>query len=235
VTTSSATPGTGTFAEYVRVPERAAAPKPANLTFEQAAAVPMAGLTALQGLRDHGRLQPGQKVLINGASGGVGTFAVQIGRSFGAEVTGVCSGSNASLVRSIGADHVVDYTTEDFTRAGSRYDVILDLIGNRSPSEFRRVLAPRGTYIASFGQPEHRWIGPMAQLLRTLTLSRFVGQKMVTFVAKATTEDLVVLKDLIEGGTVTPVVDRTYPLSETAEALRYLEIGHARGKVVVVV
>ena len=227
--------GGGTFAEYVSASEDALAPKPTNLTLEQAAAVPMAGLTALQGLRDHGQIQAGKTVLINGASGGVGTFGVQIATSFGAEVTGVCSTRNVDMVRSIGADHVIDYTQEDFTQSAQSYDLILDLIGNHSSSECRRVLKPEGVYVASFGQPDHLWLGPLAQLLRMLVLSRFVSQKMVAFTAHPTTADLQVLKELIEAGKVTPVVDRTCPLSETADAIRYLEEGHARGKVVITV
>jgi NADPH:quinone reductase-like Zn-dependent oxidoreductase len=224
---------TGSLAQYVCVSEDSVVPKPGNLTFEQAAAVPMAALTALQGLRDKGRIQPGQKVLINGASGGVGTFAVQLAALFGAEVTGVCSTRNVDMVRSIGADHVVDYTQEDFTRNGQRYDLMFDLVGNRSVSDCRRVLNPKGVYVASFGQPDHRWLGPLAQLLRMLLLSPFVSQKMVTFVAKTTNEDLHFLKDRIEAGKVTPVIDRTYPLSDVPEAIRYLEEGHARGKVAI--
>ena len=227
--------GAGTFAEYVCVSEDAVAPNPDNLTLEQAAVVPLAAGTALQGLRDKGQIQAGHKVLINGASGGVGTFAVQIAKSFGAEVTGVCSTRNVDMVRSIGADQVIDYTREDFTRGEQRYDLMLDNVGNRSLSECRRVLTPKGVYIASFGQPEHRWLGPLAQLLRMLVMSLFVSQKMTTFTAKESQEDLVVLKELIESGKVTPVIDRTYPLSEVPEAIRYLEEGHARGEVVITI
>ncbi len=225
----------GSFAEYVCVSEDSVEQKPANLTFEEAAAVPMAGFTALQGLRDIGQLQPGQKVLINGASGGVGTFAVQIAKSFGAEVTGVCSTRNVDMVRSIGADQVIDYTREDFTRSGQRYDLMLDNVGNRSLSECRRVLNPKGVYLLSFGRPDRRWLGPLVQLLGAVLLSPFVSQKLVTWVAKLSKEDLLVLKELIEAGKVTPVIDRTYPLNETPEAIRYLEEGHARGKVVITV
>lgn len=224
----------GGIAEYVCAPEESVALKPANLTFEQAASVPMAALTALQGLRDKARIQPGQKVLINGASGGVGTFAVQIAKSFGAEVTGVCSTRNVEMVRSIGADDVIDYTQQDFTRGGRRYDLILDNVGNHSPSACRRVLNPKGVYVASFGQPDHRWLGPLTQMLRTLLLSAFVSQKMVAFfVSKTTKEDLHFLKELLEAGKATPVIDRTYPMSETSEAMAYLDEGHARGKVVI--
>ncbi len=226
---------TGGCAEYIAFTEELLALKPTNLTFEQAAAVPLAALTALQALRDEGRIQPGQRVLINGASGGVGTFAVQIAKAFDAEVTGVCSGRNVELVRSIGADYVIDYTQEDFTRGEQRYDLMLDLVGNHSPSECRRVLNPKGTYLASFGQPDHLWLGPMAQLLRVLVLSSFVSQKMVPFVMKPNKKDLLFLKELIEARKITPVIDRTYPLSETSEASRYLEEGHARGKVVIAV
>jgi len=225
----------GAFAEYVCVPEDSVVLKPANLTFEQAAAVPMAALTALQGLRDAGRIQPGQKVLINGASGGVGPFAVQIAKSFGAEVTGVCSSRNVDMVRSIGADHVIDYTREDFTRGGQRYDLMLDNVGNRSLSECRRVLNPKGVYVASFGHPEKRWLGPFARLISMFVLSPFVSQKMVSLSAKRTKEVLLDLKELIEAGKLTPVIDRTYPLSEVAEAIQYLAEGHARGKVVITV
>ncbi len=227
--------GTGSCAEYVAASEKSVAPKPGNLTFQQAAAVPLAALTALQGLRDKGRIQPGQKVLINGASGGVGTFAVQLAASFGAQVTGVCSTRNVDMVRSIGAEHVVDYTQEDFTRGGQRYDLMLDLIGNHSPSKCRRILKPKGVYVASFGQPDHRWLGPVAQLLRMRLLSPFVPQKMVTFVAKVNQADLHSLKDLIEAGEVTPVIDRTYSLGNVPEAIGYLEEGHASGKVVITV
>jgi NADPH:quinone reductase-like Zn-dependent oxidoreductase len=227
--------GAGAFAEYVCVSEDTVALSPANLTFEQAASVPLAAVTALQGLRDIGQIQVGHKVLINGASGGVGTFAVQIAKSFGAEVTGVCSTRNVDMVRSIGADHVIDYTQENFIRAGQRYDLMLDLVGNRSPSEFRRVLNPKGVYVASFGQPEHRWLGPVAQLLRMFVMSRFVSQRMTTFTAKENNQDLVVLKELIEAGKVTPVIDRTYTLSEVPDAIRYIEEGHTQGKIVITV
>ena len=225
----------GTCAEYVCARENNFLPKPANLTLEQAAAVPTSALTALRGLRDAGKVQTGQKVLINGASGGVGTFAVQIAKTFGAEVTGVCSTRNMDMVRSIGADHVIDYTQEDFTRGGQRYDLMLDLVGNRSVSECRNVLTPKGVYMASFGQEDHRWLGPLAQVFRTLVRSIFVSQKMTMYVMKPNQKDLLVLQELLESGKVTPVIDRTYPLSETSEALRYLEEGHARGKVVITV
>lgn len=227
--------GSGAFAEYVCVPEAALVPKPADLTFEQASAIPVAGLTALQALRDWGELQSGQKVLINGASGGVGTFAVQIAKSFGADVTGVCSTRNVEMVRSIGADRVIDYTQADFTRLAKGYDLMLDLVGNRSVSECRRVLSPKGVYIPSFGQPDHRWLGPLAQLFRTLVLFAFVSQKAVSRVMSPNQEDLTVMRELIEAGAVTPIIDRAYPLSETPEAFRYLEEGHAQGKIVITV
>jgi NADPH:quinone reductase-like Zn-dependent oxidoreductase len=226
---------TGALAEYVCVPQDTLVLKPANLTFEQAAAVPMGALTALQGLRDHGRIEPGQQVLINGAPGGVGTFAVQIARSFGADVTGVCSTRNVDLVRSIGADQVVDYTGEDFTQSGRCFDLMFDNVGNRSLSECRSVLKPRGIYLASFGQPENPWLGPTAQLLRMMVLAPFVSQKLLTFVAKPNTQDLLLTKELLEAGKVTPVIDRTYPLSEVPDAMRYLAEGHAQGKVVITV
>ncbi len=221
--------GDGTFAEYICVSEDALVPKPANLTFEQAAAVQVAAITALQVVRDQGRIQPGQKVLINGASGGVGTFAVQIAKSFGAEVTGVCSTRNVDMVRSIGADQVIDYTHEDFTHGGQRYDLILDTVGNRSLSACRGVLAERGTYVL-VGAPDGRWLGP---LIKVLGLSLFVSQKLVLMMAKTSPEDLLVLKDLLEAEKITPVIDRHYKLSEVPAALRYLGEGHARGKVVI--
>jgi NADPH:quinone reductase-like Zn-dependent oxidoreductase len=234
--------GFGAFAEYVSVSDDFLELKPANLSFEQAAAVPLAALTALQGLRDHGRVAPGNKVLIIGASGGVGTFAVQIAKSFGAEVTGVCGARNVHMVRSIGADHVIDYTQEDFTEGGQRFDLVFETAGSHSPSEIRRVLTSRGTLVLiGHGGSEGRWIGPLGRLIRALVLSRFVSQRMVSYTGKPNyssgpnERDLATLKDLIEAGKMTPVIDRTYSLSETPEALRYLEEGHARGKVVITV
>lgn len=224
----------GAFAEYVCGKEKNLVRKPAGLTFEEAAAVPIAGCTALQALRDVGKVQPGQTVLINGAAGGVGTFAVQIARAFGAVVTGVCSTGNLDMVRSIGADKVIDYTVEDFTRGGRRYDLIVDLVGNRTMSDLRRALTPRGTAILA-GGGGGRLLGPMAQMLGARILSRFVGQRMVMFLAKINGKDLLVLAELVEAGKVRPVIDRTYPLAETADAIRYLEARHARGKVVVTV
>lgn len=227
--------GGGAFAEYVRASENRVVLKPANLTFEQAAAVPVAAITALQGLRDKGKVQPGQRVLINGASGGVGTFAVQIAKSFGADVTGVCSTRNVDMVRSLGADHVIDYTKEDFTQGEQRYDLILDNVGTQPLSGFRRVLSPEGTLvmIGGGGPNEGRWIGPMGRPIKALMLSPFVSQELVMLLADINKDDLGVLKELIETKKVTPVIDRTYTLSEVPEAIRYLEQGHARGKVVI--
>ena len=228
-------PEAGGFAEYTAVSEGALGLKPANLTFEQAAAVPLAALTALQGLRDEGQVQPEHKVLIIGASGGVGTFAVQIAKSFGADVTGVCSTRNVELVRSLGADHVIDYTQEDFTQSGQKYDLIFQLAGTRSPVGLRLALTPKGTLVLSSGESGGRWIGPVDRIVKAVVLSPFVSQKLGTFLMKPTRDDLQFLKELIEAGKVTPVIDRTYPLSEVPEAIRYLEEGHARGKVVVTV
>src|SRR5215212_1237788 len=225
----------GAFAEYTSASESALVIKPDNVTFEQAASVPVAAMTALQGLRDKGRIQPGQKVLINGASGGVGTFAVQIAKSFGAEVTGVCSTRNVEMVRSIGADQVIDYTREDFTQSGQRYDLIFQLAGTRSPLDCRRALTSRGTLVQISGDSNDRWIGPVDRIIKAVVLSPFVSQKMASFTVKPNKEDLRFLKQLIEAGQLAPVIDRTYPLSETPEAIRYLENGHARGKVVITV
>jgi NADPH:quinone reductase-like Zn-dependent oxidoreductase len=222
----------GAFAEYVCV-RKAVVPKPANLTFEQAAAVPTAAVTALQGLRDKGRIRPGQKVLVNGASGGVGTFAVQLAKAFGAEVTGVCSTRNVDLVRSIGADLVIDSTREDFTRSGQRYDLLLDVAGSRSWPKCRRVLKHKATLILVGGPKANRWIGPLGHVARVRLASLGASQKVVFFVAKFNREDFVVLQELLEAGKVTPVIDRRYALSELPEALRYLGKGHVRGKVVI--
>jgi NADPH:quinone reductase-like Zn-dependent oxidoreductase len=224
----------GGFAEYVSVPEKLLGLKPANLTFEQAAAVPMTAVTALQALRDRGRIEAGQRVLINGASGGIGTFAVQIAKSYGAHVTGVCSTRNVDMVRSIGADDVVDYTREDFADGTRRFDLILDTVGNRSLSEYRRALTPKGTLVMIGGRGS-RLLGPAGQLFRAMALSPFVSQRLLAILARPNREDLDVLKGLIEAGHVTPVIDRTYPLSEAPDAIRYLEGRHARGKVVVTV
>jgi NADPH:quinone reductase-like Zn-dependent oxidoreductase len=227
--------GLGAFAEYVCVPEDLLAPKPATLSFEEAAAVPLAASTALQGLRDHGRIEPGHKVLIIGASGGVGTFAVQIAKSFDAEVTGVCSTRNVDMVRSLGADHIIDYTKEDFTQSGQQYDLIFQLAGTRSPSECRSALTSNGTLVISSGESEGRWIGPVDRVIKALVLSALVSQKLATFTVKPNSEDLQLLKQFIEDGTLTLVIDRTYRLAQVPEAIRYLEEGHARGKVVITV
>jgi len=224
----------GALGEYVVVREsRALALKPQNLSFEQAAAIPIAAVTALQGLRDQGHVQPGQKVLINGASGGVGTFAVQIAKSLGAEVTGVCSGRNVDMVRSLGADQVVDYTKQDFTQGAERYDVILDNVGNHSLLSLARVLKPDGILVIVGGSSENAWIGPMGRPLQASLLSPFVRPKMFMFLAELNPQDLNWLADQARAGKLTPVIDRRYTLSEAPEAIRYLEGGHARGKVVV--
>jgi NADPH:quinone reductase-like Zn-dependent oxidoreductase len=227
--------GKGSYAEYVCAREDKLAPKPANLTLEQAAVVAISGLTALQGLRDHGRVEPGQKALIIGASGGVGTYAVQLAKAFGAHVTGVCSTTKVDMVRSIGADHVIDYTREDFAEGDQRYDLILDIGGNSSLARLRRALIPRGTLVIVGGETDGRWLGGTDRQLRALMLSRFVGQKLGTFVSSENHEDMIVLKDLIESGKLTPVIDRTYPLSEVPEAICYLEGGHTQGKVAITV
>ena len=223
--------GFGGFAEYVCASEGALALKPADTSFEEAAAVPSAAATALQGLRDKGQIQQGQKVLINGASGGVGTFAVQIAKSFGAEVTGVCSTSKLEMVRSIGADHVIDYTQEDFTKNGQRYDLILATNGYHPISDYKRALSPKGTYVMSGGSG--------AQMFQAMLLGPVISmtgnKKTGNLLKKPNKKDLVVLKELLEAGKITPVIDRTYPLSEVPEAIRYLEEGHARGKVVITV
>ena len=229
----------GAIAEYVcALADRAVVPKPANMTFEQAAAVPVAAITALQGLRDKGKIQSGQKVLVNGASGGVGTFAVQIAKSFGTEVTGVCSTRNVDLVRSIGADHVIDYTKEDFTNGAQRYDLIFDLIGNHSFSERRRVLNPNGICVMAGvgGAGWHDGMGMrLAGELNAYVRSRFVPEKFVAYIAVFNKADMTILADLMQSGKMTPVIDKTYKLSDVPAALQYLEQGHARGKVVITV
>jgi NADPH:quinone reductase-like Zn-dependent oxidoreductase len=223
----------GAFAEYACAPESTLVLKPDNVTFEQAAAVPIAALTALQGLRDKGHIQPGQKVLIHGAGGGVGTFAVQIAKSFGADVTGVSRTSSVEMVRSIGADQVIDYIQEDFTKSGQRYDLIFDCYASHPLSACRRVLNPRGVYVG-IGTPVNAGgIGILARLIQMLLLSRLTSQKLITFLAKPSKEDLTVLQELMAAGKVTPVIDKRYSLSEVPEAIRYLEEGHARGKVVI--
>jgi NADPH:quinone reductase-like Zn-dependent oxidoreductase len=221
--------GGGGFAEYVSVPENLLALKPQNITFEEAAAIPMAGLTALQGLRDLGRIQPGQNVVIQGAAGGVGTFAVQIAKSFGAKVTAVSSTKNMDQARSLGAEHIIDYTTEDFTQSGQKYDLIFAANGYHPLSAYKRALTPHGIYAMAGGTP--------AQMFQALLLGSWMseneGRKMGVVTAKPKQEDLLIMKELVEAGKVRPVIDRCYPLSEAAEALRYLGTGHARGKVVI--
>jgi NADPH:quinone reductase-like Zn-dependent oxidoreductase len=224
----------GSFAEYACARESALTSKPHNVSFEQAASSPVAALTALQGLRDKGQIQSGQKVLINGAAGGVGTFTVQIAKSFGAEVTGVCSTRNVEMVQSIGADHVVDYTREDFASNGQHYDVIFDLVSNHSFSEHRRALTPRGIYIGAGVLGLHgSMIGVLTSRITELVLSPFVSQKFTSFIAKLNQKDLTAIGALMAEGKVTPVIDRRYSLSEAAEAVSYLEEGHARGKVII--
>jgi NADPH:quinone reductase-like Zn-dependent oxidoreductase len=225
---------TGAFGEYVCVPaDGAVAPKPANLTFEQAAAVPMAGITALQGLRDKGRIRRGHKVLINGTSGGVGTFAVQIAKSFGAEVTGVCSPGNVDNARALGADRVIDYTKDDLTRTGEQYELILDVAFNRTWAEYKRLLEPEGVLVVVGGPKTNRWIGPMGKRFYVGVAAKASGRKAPFFLADMNKEDLLVLRDLIEDGKVTPFVERQYELAELREALGYVARGHARGKIVV--
>jgi len=229
---------TDAFAQYACGSERGVAIKPASISFEDAASVNIAGLTALQGLRDKGKVQAGQKVLINGASGGVGTFAVQLAKNMGAEVTGVCSTRNVDLVKSLGADHVIDYTKEDFTKSDQKYDVILDNVANRSFSECRRVLTPNGRFvlIGGGGANEQGWIGPLALPFKAMIYSWFVSQKMGMMMAQPSKDDLTLMADLIQSGKVKPVIDRTYKsLSELPQAIAYLEEGHARGKVVITV
>jgi NADPH:quinone reductase-like Zn-dependent oxidoreductase len=223
----------GAFAEYVTVREdRAIAMKPADITFEQAASVPIAAVTALQALRDKGKIKPGQKVLINGASGGVGTFAVQIAKAFAAEVTGVCSTRNVELVRSLGADHVFDYTREDYTKSGQLYDLIIDNVGNHSLTANRRVLSPEGILVI-IGGSKGNWIGPLARPIKAMMYSPFVGQDFVMLLAQLRKDDLAALGKLMQAGKVTPVIDRRYSLTEVAAAIRYSEDGHARGKIII--
>jgi NADPH:quinone reductase-like Zn-dependent oxidoreductase len=229
----------GALAEYVSVPEDHLAPKPANLTFEQAAVVPLSGFTALQGLRDKGQIRPGLKVLIVGASGGVGTFAVQIAKSFGADVTGVCSTPNLDLVRSIGADQVIDYTQEDFTKTGQHYDLILDLAGDRSLSDYRRALSPEGTLVmvgSAGSTSSHLYLRGFGRWLHALVLSAFVRpQRLRSLISTRSKADLLAVGELIEAGKLTPVISARYPLSKVPEAMRHFEEGHARGKVVIIV
>ncbi len=222
----------GACAEYACAAESALIIKPGTVTFEQGAAAPVASFTALQGLRDKGHVQPGHKVLINGAAGGVGTFAVQIAKFFGADVVGVCSAKNVDMVRSLGADRVIDYTQEDFTKGERGYDLVFDCVGNHSLSACRRVLSSKGVYVTVTG-PDGRWLGPLARFISALVLSRFVSQNLVPVITKPNKEDLTILRDLMATGKVVPVIDKLYGLSEVSEGLRYLEHGHARGKVVI--
>ena len=228
---------TGSFAEYVSVPqEKAIVLKPANVTFEEAAAVPVAAITALQALRDRGHVQPGQSVLINGASGGVGTFAVQIAKAFGADVTGVCSTRNVDLVSEIGADEVIDYTKQDFTAGGQRYDLMIDIAGSKGWSEYKRVLNPKSTFVIVGGTSTNRWLGPLSHSAALGLSTLRVSQNVVPFfLAQLDKANLTVLQGLLESGKVKPVIDGTYPLSEAGEAVGYIEQGHARGKVVITV
>jgi NADPH:quinone reductase-like Zn-dependent oxidoreductase len=225
-----------TFAEYVRLPQDGIVDmKPANLTFEQAASVPVAAFTALQALRDKARVQARQKVLVNGAGGGVGTFAVQIAKAFGAEVTGVCSTAKVDVVRSIGADRVIDYTKEDFTTTEDHYDALIDTAGSKPVSECRRILTPKGVLVAVGGPIKGQWISPVMGPLMLLARSQFVSQRLAPILTQQRPEDLAVLRQFLEDQKVTPVIDRTYPLSEVPEAIRYLEQGHATGKVIIAV
>lgn len=225
----------GAFAEYARAKADKVVPKPAGLSFEQAAAVPMAALTALQGIRDVGAVRAGQRVLVNGAAGGIGTFAVQLAVTMGAQVTGVCSTGKVELVRSLGAAHVVDYTAEDFTDGRTRYDVILDNVGNRSLRHLRRALTPTGILVLNGGGSPGRLIGAVGLMVRAVVLNRFVKQQLLPLTAKQRRADLLTLTGLIEEGKLTPVLDRTYPLADAAQGLRHVEGGHARGKVVLTV
>ena len=225
----------GAFAEYLAAPQSAIARKPSNLTFEQAAAVPLAALTALQGLRDSGELQAGQRVLIIGASGGIGTFAVQIAKDMGAHVTGLCSTPNLELVRSLGADEVIDYTRQDFTQSGQKFDVILQLGGTDSPARCRRALTPKGKLVLSSGESNGRWIGPLDRIIQASLLNLFVSQSLVDLGTKRSQSDLEYLREMIEAGKLTPIIDRVQPLSEVPDAIRYVEKAHSRGKVVITV
>jgi NADPH:quinone reductase-like Zn-dependent oxidoreductase len=225
----------GSWAEYAAAREVRLVPKPANVSFEEAASVPIAAITALQALRDHGHLQPGQKVLINGASGGVGTFAVQLAKAFGAEVTGVCSTRNVDQARLLGADRVCDYTQEDFTQSGERHDLMLDIAGSQTFSQFRRALTPEARVVLVGGRMTHRGLGPIPHLFATRLASVGRSQSVTFFVAKITKEDLAFLQELLADGKVKPVIDRRYELSQTSDALRYLGEGHAQGKIVLTV
>jgi len=227
--------GVGTFAEYARAPEAKLVAKPEGLSFEQAAVVAISGATALQAVRDHGRVRPGQQVLVTGASGGVGSYAVQIAKAYGAEVTGVASSAKLDLVRSLGADHVLDYTREDFADGTRRYDVVIDIGGNSSLRRLRRALTPSGTAVITGGETGGRWLGGYDRQLRGAVLSPFVGQRFTTFVNTEALEQLEALAGLLEAGQVVPAVDRSFPLAEAAKAIRYVQEGHARGKVVLTV
>jgi NADPH:quinone reductase-like Zn-dependent oxidoreductase len=227
--------GEATFAQYARAAQDKLAAKPAKLSFAQAAAVPVSALTALQAVRDHGAVSAGQHVLIIGASGGVGTFAVQIAKAFGAEVTGVCSTAKLDTVRALGADHLIDYTAEDFANGERRYDVILDIGGNRKLAHLRRALTPRGRLVIVGGETDDRWLGGVDRQVRAMVLSPFIGQRLGTFLASENATDLTALRELAEAGRLTPVIDRSYPLSATAAALRQLLAGTARGKLVITV
>jgi NADPH:quinone reductase-like Zn-dependent oxidoreductase len=225
---------TGAFAEYLTMREdRAVVLKPANASFEQAAALPIAAITALQALRDQGRIQPGQKVLINGASGGVGTFAVQLARAYGAEVTGVCSTRNVALVRALGAQQVIDYTKEDVTQGTQRFDLVVDTVGNHALLDYRRIMSPHGTFVIVGGAGIGNWLGPLQRPISALLLRPFVSQRFVPFLAELNQPDLTVLSNLVQAGKLTSVIDRRYPLQQAPAALAYLEQGHARGKVVI--
>jgi NADPH:quinone reductase-like Zn-dependent oxidoreductase len=225
--------GDGAFAEYLTVREdRGVVPKPENVSFEHAASVGIAGVTALQALRDHGKLEAGQKVLINGASGGVGTFAVQIAKAYGAEVTGVCSTRNLEMVRTIGADHVIDYKNEDYTEGGKQYDLIIDMVGNHSLTENRKVLTATGKLVM-VGGSKGDWLAPLMSPIKALFLSPFVDQEMITILARLRKADLIILGDLMQAGKITPVIDRRYSLSSVADAIRYSEEGHVRGKLII--
>jgi NADPH:quinone reductase-like Zn-dependent oxidoreductase len=227
--------GGGSCAEYVTTSAAKLAPKPANLSLEEAATLAVSGATALRGIRDAGKVKPGHKVLINGASGGVGTFAVQIAKSFGAEVTGVCSTRNVDLVRSIGADHVIDYTQEDYTRGGPRYDLILDNVANHSLAEQRRALVPTGKLVPNSGRSDGRWVGPLGRMALAMLLSIFVRRQGRPYYAPVTKSDLLALRELVEAGEVMPVIGETYPLDRTAEAMAAIAAGHVRGKTIITV
>lgn len=222
---------TGAFAEYVSV-VNAVVRKPANITFEEAAAIPTAGITALQGLRDYGKIKPGDQALINGAAGGVGTFAVQIAKALGAEVTGVTSTKNVEMVRSIGADHVIDYTKDDFTKNGKQYDILLDIAGSRTWKEYKRVLKPKANFVIVGGQKGNKWIGPLANTLRLKIAAMGSSQQVAFFIANFTREDLNLLRDMVEAGKIKPVVEKVYPLGQAVDAMKHLATGHARGKIV---